>query len=284
MRKAFLVAVVVLLVLPLACAMGTGLVDEARAQYDLGNYEEAFALYLQAAEAGDAKAIYNVGALYARGEGVEEDDLTALEWFKKAAEMDYPDALYTIGNAYSFGNYGLQIDYGASFSYCLRAAQLGNAKAMFAIGNMYDRGIGIAEDKELAVQWYQKASMLGNASATYNLASKYLNGEAVQEDPVFAGKMFERAAELGSVSGMVETGHAYHYGRYGMAVDYAVAAQWYQKGVDQGDAHCMRHLAELYASGLGVEKDIEQARTYYLQAQEAGEDVAAQLEALDAQQ
>ena len=284
MKKAFLVAVVVLLVLPLACAMGTGLVDEARAQYDLGNYEEAFALYLQAAEAGDAKAIYNVGALYARGEGVEEYDLTAMEWFKKAAEMDYPDALNTIGNAYSFGNYGLQIDYGTSFSYYLRSAHLGNAKGMFTVGNMYDRGLGVAENKELAVQWYQKASMLGNGSATYNLALKYLNGEVVQEDPIFAGKLFERAAELGAVSGMLATGHAYHYGRYGMAVDYAVAAQWYQKGVDQGDAHCMRHLAELYASGLGVEKDVELSRTYYLQAQEAGEDVAAQLEALDAQQ
>ena len=284
MKKAFLVAVVVLLVLPLACAMGTDLVDEARAQYDLGNYEEAFALYLQAAEAGDAKAIYNVGALYARGEGVEEDDLTAMEWFRKAAEMDYPDALNTIGNAYSFGNYGLQIDYGTSFSYYLRSAHLGNAKGMFTVGNMYDRGLGVAENKELAVQWYQKASMLGNGSATYNLALKYLNGEVVQEDPIFAGKLFERAAELGAVSGMLATGHAYHYGRYGMAVDYAVAAQWYQKGVDQGDAHCMRHLAELYASGLGVEKDVELSRTYYLQAQEAGEDVAAQLEARDAQQ
>lgn len=283
MKKVLFLVVAILLVLPLACAMGTGLVDEARVQYDLGNYEDAFALYLQAAEAGDAKAIYNVGALYARGEGVEEDDLTALEWFKKAAEMDYPDALNTIGNAYSFGNYGLQIDYGASFSYYLRSAQLGNAKGMFTIGNMYDRGVGVAENKELAVQWYQKASMLGNGSATYNLASKYLNGEVVQEDPIFAGKLFERAAELGAVSGMLETGHAYHYGRYGIAVDYAVAAQWYQKGAEKGDAHCMRHLAELYASGLGVEKDIELARTYYLQAQEAGEDVAAQLEALDAQ-
>ena len=41
-----------------------------------------------AAEAGDADAMAHVGHMYANGAGVEQSNLTALRWFKEAAEQN----------------------------------------------------------------------------------------------------------------------------------------------------------------------------------------------------
>ena len=41
----------------------------------------------QAAELGDAEAQNKLGFLYAKGEGVAEDDREAAKWFRKAAEQ-----------------------------------------------------------------------------------------------------------------------------------------------------------------------------------------------------
>ena len=51
---------------------------------------EAVAWYRQAAEQGDAKAQYNLGAIYRFGWGVPEDDVEAYKWFNLAT--DYADA------------------------------------------------------------------------------------------------------------------------------------------------------------------------------------------------
>jgi len=43
--------------------------------------------YLLAAEQGFANAQYNLGVMYANGEGVPEDDKQAVKWFRLAAEQ-----------------------------------------------------------------------------------------------------------------------------------------------------------------------------------------------------
>jgi len=50
------------------------------------------AWYRKAAEHGDAKAQYNLGIAYAKGEGIAKDEAQAVEWFRKAAEQGDSDA------------------------------------------------------------------------------------------------------------------------------------------------------------------------------------------------
>ena len=44
------------------------------------------------AERGDAKAQYNLGVMYANGNGVTEDDEEAVKWYRKAAEQGVEEA------------------------------------------------------------------------------------------------------------------------------------------------------------------------------------------------
>jgi TPR repeat protein len=56
----------------------------------------------------------------------------------------------------------------------LRAADKGNADAMYNLGRMYESGQGVAKDLKRAKERYSKAAGLGNAEAKSRLA--LLNG------------------------------------------------------------------------------------------------------------
>jgi TPR repeat protein len=50
------------------------------------SYEKAFEYYEQAAHLGDVnKAQYNLGVMYAKGDGIVQDLFKAREWWTKAA-------------------------------------------------------------------------------------------------------------------------------------------------------------------------------------------------------
>lgn len=55
-----------------------------------------FKVWLAHAEAGDAKAQYNVGRCYNRGDGIDQDKDKALYWYLKAADQNDPRALFNL--------------------------------------------------------------------------------------------------------------------------------------------------------------------------------------------
>ena len=121
----------------------------------------------QAAEQGDATAQFNLGNMYANGEGVPQDDAEAVRWFRLAADQGRPDA-------------------------------------QFNLGNMYANGEGIPKDDATAVRWYRLAAEQGYANAQLNLGAAYTNGRGVLKDDAEAVKWYRLAAEQGSCHGAVQ--------------------------------------------------------------------------------
>ena len=65
---------------------------------------------LAALQKGDAEAQFNLGLMYYRGQGVRQDDKTALRWFRLAAEQGHAEAQLVLGAMY-YGGYGVSQDY-----------------------------------------------------------------------------------------------------------------------------------------------------------------------------
>ena len=55
------------------------------------------------AEKGDAAAQFNLGEMYADGEGVPTDEAEAAKWCRKAADQGYAEAQVTLGQMYFDG-------------------------------------------------------------------------------------------------------------------------------------------------------------------------------------
>ena len=64
----------------------------------------------KAAEQGAADAQSNLGLMYALGQGVAEDNVEAVKWWRKAAEQGLADAQFNLGVMYLFGE-GVAEDY-----------------------------------------------------------------------------------------------------------------------------------------------------------------------------
>ena len=58
---------------------------------------------LQVAEQGDAAAQYNLGVMYDQGQGVRQDYVQAVYWYRKAAEQENAKAQYNLGLMYANG-------------------------------------------------------------------------------------------------------------------------------------------------------------------------------------
>ena len=137
----------------LTCLLAFGLLASAVFAEDLAETRKK-------AEQGDAAAQFNLGLMYADGDGVPKDAVEAVKWYRKAAEQ-------------------------------------GNADAQFNLGLMYDNGKRVPKDAVEAVKWYRKAAEQGNANAQYNLGNMYNRGEGVPRDLVQAHMWWNIAGAKG---------------------------------------------------------------------------------------
>lgn len=112
-----------------------------------GDYAAALQEFRPLAEQGDATAQYNLGGMYASGDGVPQNDAEAVTWYRKAAEQ-------------------------------------GDATAQNNLGVMYDNGQGVPQDYAKTAQWYRRAAEQGDASAQFKLGLMYYKGTGVTRNPV----------------------------------------------------------------------------------------------------
>ena len=109
-----------------ACQAG---LQEGYDAYDRGDYKTALEEFRILAEQGYAKAQYNLGFMYATGEGVAKDNTEAMKWFRKAAEQGYADAQYSLGIMYANGK-GVPESFIQAYAWVNLAAAPGNKKAI----------------------------------------------------------------------------------------------------------------------------------------------------------
>ena len=158
---------VLLMVSLLTCAGGVAIAQDYDAGLkaaQAGDFQTALKEWKPLADQGHAGAQYNLGLMYASGEGVPEDDAEAVRWFRLAADQ-------------------------------------GHADAQNNLGVMYDNGEGVPEDDAEAAGWYRLAADQGLADAQNNLGWMYANGEGVLQDNVTAHMWFNIAGANGDEDG-----------------------------------------------------------------------------------
>jgi hypothetical protein len=119
---------------------------------------------LSAAEEGDAKAQYQVGVAYLKGEGITPDLTLAYKWIEKSALQGYAEAQFALGHMHQGGRGALQ-SFPLAFKWYEQAAHQDHAEAQYRIGLMYRTGQGIPMDKPTAYVWFVIAAAQGHDRA-----------------------------------------------------------------------------------------------------------------------
>ena len=161
-------------------------------------------------------------------------------------------------------------DYAQALPKLRAAADNGWEQAMNRLGQMYNYGRGVTEDKAMAVEWYRKAAEKGYAVSMSNLANMYYGGSGVTKDYAKAVEWYEKAAANGNVDAMYYAGNAYATGGYGLTQDYAKAFEWYIKAADKGQVNAMVSVGYAYIYGRGVTKSYGEGVIWFNKADESG--------------
>ncbi|KAL5339589.1 hypothetical protein BJX70DRAFT_149081 [Aspergillus crustosus] len=204
--------------------------------------KEAFNLYQSAAKAGHAQAAYRVAVCCEIGQedggGTKRDPFKAVQWYKRAASLGDPPAMYKMGMIQLKGLLGQSRNPREGISWLKRAAE--------------------GADEE-------------NPHALHELALLYTSAsdnDVVIRDEDYASQLFHQAAELGYKFSQFRLGMAYEYGTMGCPVDARQSIMLYSAAAAQGE-----HQAELALSGwylTGVEGILQQSDTEaYLWARKA---------------
>jgi TPR repeat protein len=252
----------------------------------------AAALYERAARGGCADGAYNLAALFAQGRGVAQDFAAARRWYLEAAEAGDLHAQHMLGVMFARGEGGATDFLEASRWWGLAAAH-GHDEAMLFLAHMYLHGDGAAADLGHAARWYLRAALAGSAQARPCLAAmRDALLEAAARDDADALYVLARAADAG-LDGAPDLDLAERLYRRAARLGHAVAsrclgslyrrrdaARWDEVGAEVarlyrvagegGDAEACHNLGYMYAEGLAVPLDLDEARAWFERAAAQG--------------
>jgi len=160
-------------------------------------------------------------------------------------------------------------DYPAALASYKKAFELGNTRALYSLGAMYDNGEGVDKDPARARFYYEIAAEMKFAPAILSLGLQQERGLGVARDVSKAYALYKRAADLGDARAIGRMGELTEKG-LGIAQDAKGARALYEKSAALGDTEAMVNLARCYANGIGGRKDIPQARRWLEKAAQAG--------------
>ncbi len=121
---------------------------------------------------------------------------------------------------------------------------------------------GIANDNDLAQEYFEKSIPLNDPIASNNLGYMYMYGRGVDKDYAKAISLFEAAAEAGLPEGAFNLGMAYYKGN-GVKRNYTTAFGYFERAAQNNTLPiAWGQLAEMYRRGRGVERDRDLVREY----------------------
>lgn len=248
---------------------------------DYIDYAKAKMYFEKAIEKGNVYGTHNIGELYLKGLGVEQDYKKAFDLFTKAnKEKENHWSQYQLACLYDSGN-GCTKDTKKALELYYESAkgcdddavphvmklesekivtgtkaelekQLDNGEACFSLGMLYLEGNGVDKDHTKAKEYFDKAKELSCSRGVYGYALLELNAEgSINVPKVF--DYLQKASLKGSREAMYDLGDLYAKGHKGISVDNKKALEFYEKSAGYGYIKGMLKTAEYYYNGFGTQ-------------------------------
>lgn len=233
--------------------------------------EQALSYYRKAAENKHKDAIYRLSYILLASEKEEERDQARQE-LEKAAKDDPAVAGRILGEAYLRGLLTEKPDGEKALVWWKRAAEAGDVTALLTIARFYEGTYGLPDMKDIkqSLEYYAKAAELGDAGAMSALGSRYLSGDEKFRDEKKGRVWLKKAIDEKEYTAYLALGDFEEF----IKKDLKAALAEYERGKDAGQVDCILRTADFYLEGKGIEKDEERGRALLIKAAEAGHPLA----------
>lgn len=217
---------------------GHAAMEKANEMFAKDNMRSALDIYLALAEEGNREACYKAGYMLCNGYGVKTDNEKGVKYLKKAAENNYPKALFSLAC-----HYDSEKDTENALHYFKQAEEFiesfepdEQAHIQFKIGMLLSEELNF-DDK---IQYLEHAVSMGGDYAKKHLAKLYHK----KGEDLFIAQQYSRAAD------------------------------YFQYAIDCGDDQSTEHLADCYCQMGAEEPDKEKQLLLLIKAAQIGSNTA----------
>ncbi|KAI8885312.1 HCP-like protein, partial [Backusella circina FSU 941] len=218
-------------------------------------YQDSFLMYRYVAEHGDTEVQFKVGFGYEHSVS-EPNYVEAYNWYSLAAKSSHREAMYRLGLLYEKG-LGIFQDYQKANQLYYQASQLENGDALCQLANAYHHGKGVKVDPIKSIEYYTLAAEFGNPKYQCELRRLYEKGELVHKNLLKALKWYTKAY----LQGYNNTNDPCQ--NIVMEKDYSRAFKCLKKAADKNHTGAMIQLGIMYHCSYGVDQDNEKSEEYF---------------------
>ena len=197
---------------------------------------------------------------YALGIGVEPNEEEAITWFTKAALQGQVDAQRHLGFIHSIG-FPDQLDNESTYWF-KKASKQRCSTSTYSIA----REFLYFGDIEQSIKWFEKAHTLGDEKASYKLGEIFEFKIIINPDYEMAKRWYMIAAKQhNDCESQFRLGRMYQYG-HGVEKSIGEALSWYKKAAIQNHIEACFKLGILYSSGKIIKEDNNEAIKWFIKA------------------
>lgn len=215
--------------------------------------------YDDASKRGYVSALNNLAVLYELGDGVEQNEQTAIDLLKRGAEQGHALAMYNLGMRYRDGN-GVRRDWGQAYELFAKSAEMGFVSSMVELGDALTLGRGVRNPRR-GVEWLQRAADAGADRAKISLAATYYFGRtgatpptSVLEDEPLALLWLARVAESGNSEAQADLANFMQKGTGLTSKQPEIAERYWRLAAYGGSAYAQVNFAEQLRRGFVLVK------------------------------
>lgn len=268
------------------------------------NYEKSFDFYLKAALQDHPLALYRLAVSYELGIGTSVNEAKALDCFIKSANLNCVQSMFKLGVIYSKGSLTSQRSAKHSVYWFKKASEFAsqeNPHSLYELAKIYERDfsflqmvippsrqdydylheldvLGYYKDDLKSLNYYKEAARFKHAPSQFKLGWCYEYGKLTC--PIDAKKSigwYSRSATQGYPAAEMGLSGWYLTGAKGiLEPNDKEAFLWASKAAQSGFAKAEYAMGYYYETGLGVQKDLEVARKFYVRAATQGHDKATE--------
>ena len=125
-----------------------------------------------------------IAEMYEKGQELPQSYAEAIPWYRKAGDLGSDPAQVRLLELLEEGR-GSEQDVAQTRQWCQRE-QKKNIRAAYCLGRMYQLGWGVPKDLKSAAELYRKAAEHGEGKSMFELGQMYWNGTGVKADKVSA--------------------------------------------------------------------------------------------------
>ena len=204
------------------------------------DYVKAMQRARMAAEAGSGEAQAVLAFILSSGPQDMRDLDEADLWYERSAAAGCPQGM--LGHALALNRKGggetVQREVAVQLG---KAAAAGLPVALYLLGVMSERGLGVTRNEGAAAEFYRRAAEKGNRSGQARWGKALMHGIGVDANPSDGETWLRRAALAGDPEAAVALGDLHATGG-NLSPNHAEAASWFRRAAEAGHKGAARSL------------------------------------------